>query len=171
MMIESKEFIVDQTDSYKKTALVLHSLSKTDRNWLLDNLPAEQKSKLQHLLTEISDIGIEPVKYEVSRLIDKFSSNNSLVLHKENELGSQLALIDKADWQEVQGVLVNESVPAIALVLAVGNWSWSHDYMGTLSSELRNEVRELVKGYVGNIPLGVKEGVASFLSEKLSISV
>ena len=50
----------------RRAALTLHALAASDREWLLEQLPAEDRSTLRGLLAELRELGI-PADAEVIR--------------------------------------------------------------------------------------------------------
>ena len=58
----------------KKLALILASLSKRDRSWVLDNIPTQSRQMVIELIAEVNDIGLTRDKQVLASVINNFNS-------------------------------------------------------------------------------------------------
>lgn len=107
----------------RRAALTLHSLSETDRQWIMDSLPSETSARLRSLLDEITELGLQPGTPGLVAQVDLSppdpDSGSQAVMTFEEIGAARLAHVMQAEPAEViEAVLTLSGAPARTDVLS-----------------------------------------------------
>ena len=112
----------------RRAALLLHTVSADDRDWLLAQLSTDERRLMEPLLTELRELDI-PIDREL--LADAAGGD-------AGEVGG----LAGADPALVARVLAAEPLDLIARVFALGPWPWSGAVLAALSPVRREQLRD-----------------------------
>jgi hypothetical protein len=120
------------TDGYRKAALMLSGLGGRDRDWLLAQFAADERSELCALIEELRGLGL--------------AQDASLV--QELSLAEPVAEVPRisvaASARAAFAVLGREPDWLIAAVLRLRPWPWREAFLRLLGTEWRMSVQESV---------------------------
>lgn len=135
-------------EHYQQAALSLHAMHASDRQWLLEQLPVSQRSRLVSMLDELEQLGVprEPV------LLDEVSNEPPAApLHPFVER------LREQDARHLCQVLESEpDVVAVALLGRAG--PWKHDVLAGLPPARREAIEEALKR-ASSLPDGTYEAL------------
>ncbi len=156
------------SEGLKKSALRIHGLSKADQEWILGNLPQEERSLLAVMLFELDEMNLPESSAVFSDLVEKESD----ILVQGNginkyEAASKRDIINNASFSAVASILVSEPDWIIALVLLCGEWKWTDELIGQLRIDQREQVYEKIKKIPARLPLKLEQAVIDLLAEAL----
>jgi len=162
-----KEFLVEEFSVYKKSALLLHSLHPSDCEWILNNLSITQSEKMRGLLREIIEIGLEPLDSDIKELTNNFISERN---ESEKNTDYRIQHIDAVTTNQIAIILNGEPENAIALLLAIHNWSWATAYLSEITVDSREKIKNKMADFFGNISDGIKDATLQHIIDELSIA-
>jgi hypothetical protein len=121
-------------DGYTQAALALQHLTAADREWLLAQLPADDRILVAKMLADlyaadqVGDTGLAAVadaEAEPARL-----------QQSAPEVGADMVTLLQATPDEIERTLDGEAEWITALLLAHADWPWGAAYLGRRSPEL-----------------------------------
>ncbi len=139
----------------RRAALLLHTVSANDRDWLLAQLSADERRLMDPLLAELRDLGI-PIERE---LLAEVAGGGA------DEVGG----LAGADPALVARVLAAEPLDLIARVFALGPWSWSGAVLTAMSPVRREQLRDRLTS--ANRPAGPRSLLDARLLELVQARV
>jgi hypothetical protein len=113
---------------YRKAALVLSGLAEADRAWMLDQIGAEERTRLSSLMLELSALGISADDSLARELAAEAPAKNRVAVDAGTALG---VLAREPDW-------------LIALVLRARPWPWREELLRLLGTQRRFSVQEAI---------------------------
>ncbi|WP_116138494.1 hypothetical protein [Trinickia diaoshuihuensis] len=133
-------------DDVRKAALLLHTLSDADRNWMFEQLPAQQRRRLLDLVDELRELGIpgSPALLDAMK-DDSAAERPPAPLPDTDSWEGWCAVIERAGPSAVWPMLRTEPEPLIARVLALRDWSWAPAIAQWLDPLQRTTVRALLE--------------------------
>jgi hypothetical protein len=120
----------------KRAALALHGLTVEDRNWVLSKLASRDQELLGGFLDELQELGFPSELSDLAHEVDAKKTSLDAV--------PEVQLVDAAAPKTVYGVLKNEQVPTIALVMAYHPWQWRKRVMRLLGRAKRRSVEQAI---------------------------
>ena len=117
----------------RRAALLLHTVSAEDRAWLLSQLDAAHRMRLQELVDELRSIGIPPAP----ELLDELGP----VGPRADDAPAQCGL-RQADGAALAIILAAEPAELIARVISLGPWSWTGALLARLGALQRQQVMD-----------------------------
>ena len=135
-------------DDVRKAALLLHTLSDVDRNWMLEQLPAEQRRRLLDLVDELRELGIPALPALLDAVKDDLAGERSPAPSPDIDTDGWegwCAAIERAGPSAVWPILRSEPEQLIARVLALRDWSWAPAIAQWLDPLQRTTVRALLE--------------------------
>lgn len=148
-MLDPDVFTSSDTDA-RRAALLLHAMAEPDRRWLLDALPASQRSLLEALLEELVAMGV-PVD---QAWVDDAVANAPASPHSGNAAAMVHALCEEPDR-------------LIAQVLRCGPWPWQGELFAALPPHRRRAVQDLLQdGAESPVPQALREALLAGLRDR-----
>ncbi|CAB3759887.1 hypothetical protein GQ57_33960 [Burkholderia sp. MSh2] len=133
-------------DDIRKAALLLHTLSGADRDWMLARLPAEYRRQLLDLVEELRELGIPPVRSMLDAMKDGTAARRaSASTPADDSWEAWCAEIDRASPSMVWPILRAEPEQLIARVLSLHDWRWAAGISQWLDPMRRTTVRVLLE--------------------------
>ncbi|WP_419688245.1 hypothetical protein ACN22W_30130 [Burkholderia theae] len=133
-------------DDVRKAALLLHTLSGVDRDWMLARLPAEHRRLLLDLVEELRELGIPPARSLFDAVKDDTAASRSSASRPaDGSWEGWCAEIDRASPSAVWPILRAEPEQLIARVLSLHDWSWATGMTQWLDPMRRTTVRVLLE--------------------------
>ena len=130
----------------RKAALLLHTLSDADRNWMLEQLPAQHRRQLLDLVEELRELGIPASQALLDAVKDDTTAGRApICVPAVDSWESWCAEIDRAGPSAVWPILRAEPEHLIARVMAVRDWSWAPAIAQWLDPLQRSRVRALLE--------------------------
>ena len=123
---------------YRRAAVALHDLREEDRQWLLAELPDEDRGVLQGLLKELSDLGFEPARNAAN--IPTMQATIAGNVHACAKAGD---IVRRANASDMVTLLEHEPSSLIAQILAVGEWPWKQSYLQALPALRRDRIASI----------------------------
>jgi hypothetical protein len=155
-MNESKGFAqLDADAARKRCALALHAVASRDREWVLAQLPAAQRTELEQLVRELRELGIPA---------DSRMAQDALRRRPASK-----AAPTRADASDMADLLEQEPPLLIAHALMLHNTS-CEAVLALLSANKRRQVQQLL-GSVGSTPslAPLPPALSRSLSDELAI--
>jgi hypothetical protein len=118
-------------DPLRRAALELHALPASDRSWILAALPADERSELEALLSELRELGIPP---EAGLLA-------APAAQRDTDFG--LGVMDAPRVAALARVLAAEPAGLTRALLSVRHWGWRPALLRELDAHRRVEVASL----------------------------
>jgi hypothetical protein len=139
----------DPRNDSRKAALLLHAMGPKDRDWLLAQLPTEQRGRLEALLAELDELGIprDPA------LLREVAADASPAHAEPGEPLPATALgrlgidglidtIEQADPSALARVLEEEPLGLVACLLSIREWRWTAAFLNQLDASRRRRLEE-----------------------------
>ena len=126
------------SDALRQSALVLHGLSDTDRQWLLTQLPEEKQALLSEHLQELKQMGLPADRELVSSLLATSQVGNA------HEYSSHSRL-HQTDSSAILQILANEPAWLIGAVLSAEAWPWREPIYEGLDASKRERVKSALR--------------------------
>lgn len=138
----------DVTVGLRKAALLLHSVSLADRQWLLGRMDTSQRAQLSSLIEEIDALGIPADRTLLHDVLELPRGLTDSLVEPENterldDLEHLLRVIDAAAPAWLAQILRDEPVELIASLLEMHEWSWRHAMLGQLGVVKRRQIEDL----------------------------
>jgi hypothetical protein len=150
----------------RQAALLLHAMPMSDRAWLLEQLPREQRLQLTPLVEELQELGIPQDRVLVEQTLAAQEHGQSdmdgppvdaRVKAPLPDSQRLLAQLDSAGCSELADVLRDEPPMLIARLLLLGPWPWEHELLGHFGVIKRRQIEE----FRTNIPSDRKSDILS----------
>ena len=119
-------------DESRHAALLLHTLAPADRHWLLEQLPADERRRLETLVAELGAIGIPPAP----ELLDDLAPARA----RPAAGGQALPGLARAAADDVAAALAGEPAELLARVMALGAWPWIDEVLARIPAPTRQQV-------------------------------
>ena len=154
----------------KELALKLHSFPVKDRSWVLANLSAGERTKMEGLLSEL-DLINKSGSYDFS---SELLNNNSEINNPGNddnilgEISQFIKILDKKSAESVFEVINNEEPWIIALVLEMHDWKWKEQFKKLLNLNKKSQVKHFQSGDINSVREMVKHTILSVVVDSLS---
>lgn len=133
----------------QRAALVLHSLHDVDRAWVLDALPASQRSIIQPLLDELSQLGI-PRDSELSNILPTPS-----ISPPGAGRTSALEGLGPEGVRNLAQVLQAEPLQVTACLLGARAWAWQEELLGHFDPSSSARIRAMLPTFAAGASLQV----------------
>ncbi|RAN48430.1 hypothetical protein RB25_11640 [Herbaspirillum rubrisubalbicans] len=121
VLYSTVEVTNDGSESHR-AALLLHALHQDDREWLLMQLPQEQRGSLLALLKELAQLGI-PRDPDLLRELPPAAPRQSHPVEVASESES-ISLLSLVDGQLMANFLREEPAQLIGQLLLLHPWPW-----------------------------------------------
>lgn len=127
----------------RKAALMLHSMARSDQEWVLDRLDQERRTTVVGLLNELSDLGIPSDTAFVKEVLQVNQSELKLYpLNPTKDVGAMVERLSQADSCTIFQTLVHEPVGLIARFLSYCDWPWKNEVMFRFQELMRYNLEE-----------------------------
>lgn len=121
-------------DGYTQAALALQHLTAADQEWLLAQLPSDDRVLVAKLLADLyaaDQVGDKGLTADADAEMEPARLQQSVP-----EVDADMAPLLQATPDEIERVLEGEPDWIVALLLAHADWSWGAAYLGQRSPEL-----------------------------------
>jgi hypothetical protein len=144
----------------RQAALLLHAMLPTDREWLLNQLPVNDRSKLQAMLGELTSLGIAPepdLVKTVAHEIDVTNKKEPIIdfagmaecgVSKIKTSGDAIEFLLSASPTDIVQILRSEPPGLIARLLRIYSWPWSDELLAQLGVIKRRNVEDAMASIV-----------------------
>lgn len=137
--------IDDPATPVRRAALLLHAMAPVDRDWVLAQLPASGRMRLETLLRELVELGIpnDPALLKQVAAAGMPAAEPTLE-GPLDEPGAEppFAAVAAADPARLAVVLRDEPVDLVAMLLAAGDWTWRDAFMRQIGPLRARQVAE-----------------------------
>ena len=148
----------------KEAALCLQGLAEADRQWILQNLPKQQRLGLQSLLRELQTQGIPGAREEA--LIKAKSQGLAQEL---GGLNAKIMLLDCVSAEQFSKNISQEPESLLALICRLHHWSWAAGFLAKLPAKKAADVRDIVRASEKTeVPQVMREQLVNMLFERCS---
>ncbi len=137
------------SENARRSALLLHSMSEADKQWVLGNLDGQDTQILKQLLSELNELGMPADKELLSGLssMDKASpASAKIATWPENvadlSMEQQIACLDSADYRDIFGALADESAELLAYFLQIHRWTWKKEFLACFDASKARRIQE-----------------------------
>lgn len=138
----------------RKAALLLHTLPRGDRDWMLARLTPPERSTLAPLLSELETLG--------------FPADRALLEDVLESEASGPVPLESADPGELAAILRDEPAGVVARLLALAEWPWREAVLEALGSAKRREIEGLLaRARASGFDASTVAPAASLLREQL----
>ncbi|MCH2172742.1 hypothetical protein MK489_18360 [Myxococcota bacterium] len=144
----------------RRAALCLHGLADQDRSWLLDQLEPEQRTKLEPLLQELSELN-PPA--EVAQL--EFEEET---VSTPTDREKWIRTIDRAEPSVIRTLLASEPNCVIVSLLSNQSWAWLENFLDSLPLHQRNEITEQIALSNGSQPPLLSNAILETMSTRIT---
>jgi flagellar motor switch protein FliG len=132
----------------RRSAILLHSLNDKDRNWLLKNMPINQREMLTELLEELREIGIPRDEKLIQDFFQECAPKTELIesITYVEITAEEAALktISGADAFVMFKVLGKQPSIFIAKFLSIQPWDWKADFIELLDEQKMRTVFKML---------------------------
>lgn len=137
------------SENTRRSALLLHSMSESDRQWVLGNLDGRDTQILNQLLSELNELGLPADQELLSDLnsVNKAARASSMKMTwpknvTDLSMEQQIACLDKADCRDIFGVLADESTELVAYFLQIHRWTWKKEFLACFDASKARRIQE-----------------------------
>lgn len=156
MRVDFADGILDSGTAHRKAALSLHSMSKADRSWVLEQLSETERATVEPLLEELRSMAIPG---GIGLLLDETPQDNpdvfasSASLAHEPTAEQQLQALTGSGISALKSCLQHEPRRLAEMLCELRDWPWS--------AQLSYSVRPISNGISdsrteGSQPVGAK---------------
>lgn len=149
----------------RHAALLLHAMPATDRQWLLAQLTAAERTPLLALLEELEALGM-PAD---CAMLAKTIATNAPPLKTDARIGSpeqMRAAIGRVTPQRIMQMISAEPPALIAALLAIADWPWHGAVLAQLDPLRRGQVKDVLQRNAKCAP-GLAEHLVALLTLRL----
>lgn len=150
------------SDVYRQSALLLHGLNASDRQWILSQLEAEQTGQLRSHLDELNQMGMLENRSLAEGLLSRIKGKP---VSTSDMLGNALR---RAQPSVVLHMLNMEPSWLIAAVLSIEAWPWREAIYVGLDASKRDRVRHALRE---RVPVRLGQALIVQLEERLPEAV
>lgn len=164
------------SEGYRKAALYLHGLSKTDRQWFLGSLPQENKTALETLLEELAELGIPKKSMDLQLLPKPRPIDNK-------GMSDTIQTLNATSADTIFALMQDEPPVLTAVLLSCYDWLWGQplrDYFKSIgvtlpiceqtSARLRQCLLQIVEQRLRELPEGMSAHTMLKKRQKSTIS-
>jgi hypothetical protein len=137
--------IDDPVTPVRRAALLLHAMAPGDRDWMLAQLPAAGRARLQGLLGELAELGIprDPALLKQVAGGEVPAAEPTLdVPRGEPGCEAPSAVVAAADPARLAVALREEPVDLVAALLAARDWTWRDAFVRQIGPLRARQVAE-----------------------------
>ena len=127
----------------RESALVLHGLSPSDRDWMLSRLPGERADELRVLIDELQTLGL-PADAELTARALHAPQTASMPAKTPAAPTGAVQAIAAATVGQMQQVLHEEADSVRAIVASSSAWRWRERWLSRLEPLRAGRVRKLM---------------------------
>ncbi len=113
-------------DGYTKAAMVLQNLDTTDRQWLLEQLQADDRARVTAVLAQLTVA--EPIDDQGGASVTSRESDRKLAQHTV-VTDTDPRLLARATLADVEPMLADEPDWIVALLLEHSDWPWAPAFL------------------------------------------
>lgn len=125
------------SEGYRQSALLLHGLGKADRQWIMAQLPDEQRQALASQLVELEELGIPSDRTLTESLLVEARKRTATA--PARAFGSALR---QASAASVLPLLSGQPTWLVATVLCIEAWPWREAIYTGLDASRRERVKQ-----------------------------
>lgn len=138
---------------HRQSALLLHSLGKTDQSWILAQLGQADAHILSGYLSELKELGIPADPALAARNGRGIAAHGSAAaIHRASAAAMHLLLADEPAWM-------------VGHLLALGQWPWREAFLDTLPPSQRERLTTTV--IVPALRAEISERLLALMAAKL----
>ncbi|MFZ6778058.1 hypothetical protein ACO0LD_14600 [Undibacterium sp. Ji83W] len=137
------------SENTRRSALLLHSMSEADKQWVLGNLDGRDTQILNQLLSELNELGLPADQELLSDLnnMDKTVRVSSMKMTwsanvADLSVDQQIACLNTADYRDIFRVLVDESAELLAYFLQIYRWTWEKEFLACFDASMSRRIQE-----------------------------
>jgi hypothetical protein len=137
--------IDDPATPIRRAALLLHAMAPVDRDWILTQLPASGRVRLEALLRELAELGIphDPALLKQVASATGPAVEPAMDVPRDAPGGAPpFAAVVAADPARLAVVLRDEPIDLVAALLAAGDWPWRDAFMREIGPLRARQVAE-----------------------------
>lgn len=143
--------------SDRRAALMVHALGGADREWLLQQLPRDQRDRLQALLADLQALGIPADAALLQQAIAAPAPEPA------RATAPQPPALEDADPAALARALQNEPARLVAQLLHARAWPWRAALLEQLPALKRRRVEEALAALQGTpaTPVALQEALVA----------
>lgn len=147
--------------SDRRAALMVHALAGADREWLLEQLPREQRERLQPLLADLQALGIPADAALLQQVIAAPAP--------ERAPAPQPPSLENADAAALGRALQDEPARLVAQLLHARAWPWHDELLAQMPPLKRRRVEEALAALQGApaAPLALQEAMVGAVLRRM----
>jgi hypothetical protein len=135
----------------RQAALLLHAMTRRDREWLLGNLEPEQRSQLEIMLAEVHALGVPPVPAFVRDVLRSDEARELIAaLRPVEPSGASVSCLGQLSPARAHAVLLEEPDSVVISVLSRTAGWWQSAVLDAFGVQRR----ELLQRALHNMPHG-----------------
>lgn len=177
------EAMVDESlDGLKRSALTLHALAQSDKDWLLARLPATHREALHRMLDELAQLGVPADPSLVQEILATHqgvtqSAGRPTPIHGDAGtrpdvfIQDALATLSTSQVTRLANELSQEPPVLIAACLQLQSWPWSQVFKQALSARVRQAVEASETGLKLPLPASLQETLRGALERIAATSL
>ncbi|MFL6676173.1 MAG: hypothetical protein ACJ8LG_23125 [Massilia sp.] len=151
----------------RRSALVLHALCRSDREWILQRLPVLKQETLRGLLRELAELGI-PSDPELLKPFEATpratEPGGTAVTGREiGQVRPLCSTVARLEPEHVALVLGDEPSPLIAAFVQLYDWPWRDAFIQHLGPLRRKQVLDLLAADAVKAPLPLERPAHALL--------
>jgi len=132
--------------SLRHAALLLHSLAKGDRQWMLAQLASGERAEVASLLDELADLGLPADGTLLTEILKASETTPIQAGQPQADDGALESRVRRLPLGSIVRALRDEPDELIAMVLKLGIWPWQGEFLAQLSAVRRRDVLDLLRG-------------------------
>jgi hypothetical protein len=159
----------------RRAALTLHALKRSDRAWLLAQLPSFQRERLEYMLEELAELRIPAdhklIDHVIGATAAKPAQPPAVKVNPEpaapTGLAQRQAALSRLDAGAVVKVLHDEPAGVIAAALDVRAWPWRDAVLSQVGTSKRRHVERLLEALTKRAAASAPEALHNTLIQAL----
>ena len=156
------------SDTFRKIALRLNELHRTDRDWMLGQLPEDARARVAPLLRELSALGADELPASTfDELVASAGRGPKPASKPAVETPDVSSGIAHADHASMHALLADEPDWVIALVVNHSEWPWLDDFIEALPPERVGELHVTARELDAVVKPRVKDAILHALGGRL----
>jgi hypothetical protein len=128
----------------RESALVLHGLAPSDRDWLLSRLPGERADELRVLIDELQTLGLPADATLTARALRASQPTPNAAAVAPTLPATAAQTIASASAEQMQRVLHEEADQLLAIVASSSVWRWRARWLSRMEPLRAERVRKLM---------------------------
>ncbi|KQV92873.1 hypothetical protein [Rhizobacter sp. Root1221] len=128
--------------SARQAALLLHTMPAADRGWLLQQLPASQRTEAEQLLAELAELGVPADPRLLDEVLAPVTTGAPPLRLPSTEGDRLVQRLGQLPPRSIGAALQTESDVLVARVLRLAPWPWREAVLDHLGPTRRRRIQE-----------------------------